>query len=57
MGRDIILKMFEKMYIFHKVCTCPKTIVGLFMAPNPTLYILTPAWMRALSGWYEPIRN
>ena len=43
MGRDIICENVQKMYIIHKVCTCPKTIVGLFMVPNPTLYIPTRA--------------
>ena len=55
MGREIIRRNIQKMYIFHEVCSCPKTIVGLFMVPNPTLYIPTPAWMRAQYMLFIPM--
>ena len=55
LGRDITRGNVQKMYIFHKVRTCPKTIVGLLMVANPTLYIPTPAWMRARNMLFIPI--
>ena len=47
MGHDLICGNAQTMYVLHKVCTSPKTIVGLFLVPNSTLYILTHSWMRA----------
>ena len=49
------VEMLKKMYIFHKVRTCLKTIVGLFMVPKPTLYIPTPAWMPARYMLFIPM--
>ena len=55
MGRDLIRGNVQKMYIFHSVCTFPKTIVGLFVVPNPTLYIATPVWKRARYMLFIPM--